>query len=542
MYDIEVESATSNLPVVTSDMLEKITSLKDLGKVFFVGIGGAGMSVLASMLYQAGITVAGSDREQSPTTERLSAVGIEVHIGQKESNVQGFDTVVRSSAIPEDSPEIVEALRLHIPVVHRSDILSLFIRLYKSVAVSGTHGKTTTTAMVAMIMAAADITKQQKAQGLYDPSFVIGSSVKTDHGIVPGGYIGTGEWLVAEADESDRSLQKYRPLIAIITNAGGDHFDHYRDLGDYQRGFIPFATNAKDAVIMCGDDEGCRNIYEQLSHEVRAHTYIYATQPYEQISDAMPQLNSDHFIHIDAIKQYVENETDPTEVAETFELHIPAIVRIDGTTTQAVTVEVQLKTPGIYNARNAAAAIIATILTGFSPVQAARAAIYFLGAIRRFDFQGEVNGIRLYNDYSHHPVEIEVFLQTVRQRFPNRTVRVLFQPHTFSRTQTYKRQLIDALALADEVFICDIYAARERAEDYPGISAALLGEYAVDCGLGDKFHYIGNQSVAAVAMADHAEPGDILATVGAGNIDGVDDQILEDLRISAQRAQKNAQD
>ncbi len=532
----------SQLPKVTKDLLADVKSLSELGRVFFVGIGGAGMSVLASMLNQSGIPVAGSDREQSPTTERLSAVGIEVHIGQKAENIQGFDTIVRSSAIPEDSPEIQEALRLKLRIVHRSDILALFIRLYKSVAVSGTHGKTTTTAMIAMIMAAADITKVQKSHGLYDPSFVIGSCVKTDHGIVPGGYIGTGEWLIAEADESDRSYQKYHPLITVVTNADGDHFDHYKDIGDYCHGFMPFVENARDAVVMCGDDNGCRVIYDELPESVRAHTYVYATQPYEQISGAMKQLDSDHFVHIDSIKQFVENESDPGEVAEIFELKLPSITRLDGTQTRPGSVEVQLKIPGIYNARNAAAAIITTILTGFSPIQAARAAIYFLGATRRFDFQGEVNNIRLYNDYSHHPSEIEVFLQTVRQRFPRRTVRVLFQPHTFSRTQTYKRQLIDALALADEVFICDIYAAREKPQDYPGISAAILGEYADDCGLGDKFHYIGNQVEAAVALADHAESGDILATIGAGNIDGVDDQILKDLRLAAKRRKENSAD
>ena len=531
-------------PLPADDSLADIDGLARLGTVFFSGIGGSGMSVLARMLRQSGAPVAGSDRVESSYTRQLEELGIPVAIGQKAENVDDADTVVWSSAIPADAPEMLEARRLGKRLAHRSDILALLLRVHRSIAVAGTHGKTTTASLIATILQTAG----------EKPSFAIGGSLKTLDGIVPGGRVGTGRWIVAEADESDGSFGKYRPTIAVITNAEGDHLDHYGTIARYRAAFESFAGQAQQAIVLCGDDEGAREVYNHLPQDAVDRTVVYATTPFDELSPLMPALDAGRFAFIgspaeisvsdDSRLRELEDATAAAMssgssvivdegVQETFALAMPAALLNGG----ASTLDVSLKVPGVHNARNAAAAILASVLAGVNPIQAAAAAATFLGAARRFDFQGAVGGVRLYTDYGHHPTEIATFLSAVRRRFPQATVRVLFQPHTYSRTRTFAAELVDALGQADAVYLSCLFAAREDASDYPGVSSQTLIDEAERRGVGDRFVLIDDKSAAALAMARDARPGDVLATVGGGDINLVNPVILQELRcLENQRA------
>ena len=246
------------------------------------------MSVLARMLRQSGAPVAGSDRVESSYTRQLEELGIPVAIGQKAENVDDADTVVWSSAIPADAPEMLEARRLGKRLAHRSDILALLLRVHRSIAVAGTHGKTTTASLIATILQTAG----------EKPSFAIGGSLKTPDGIVPGGRVGTGRWIVAEADESDGSFGKYRPTIAVITNAEGDHLDHYGTIARYRAAFESFAGQAQQAIVLCGDDEGAREVYNHLPQDAVDRTVVYATTPFDEMSPLMPALDAGRFAFV----------------------------------------------------------------------------------------------------------------------------------------------------------------------------------------------------------------------------------------------------
>ncbi|MEE1324054.1 MAG: Mur ligase family protein [Bifidobacteriaceae bacterium] len=535
-------------PLATDDSLAAIDDPAQLGTVFFSGIGGSGMSVLACMLHQFGVPVAGSDRVESSSTRQLENLGIPVTIGQKANNVDDVDTVVWSSAIPANALEMLEARHLRKRLAHRSDILALLLRVQHSIAVAGTHGKTTTSSLIATILQTTG----------KEPSFAIGGSLKTLDGIVSGGHVGTGQWIVAEADESDGSFRKYRPTIVVITNAEGDHLDHYGTIARYRAAFKSFAGQAQQAIVLCGDDEGAREVYNHLPQDVVDRTIVYATTPFDELSALMPGLDASRFAFVgsaseisvsnDCHRQELEDATitamDSNRnvivdegIQETFALVMPPAL-LNG---DALTLDVSLKVPGIHNARNASAAILASVLTGVDPIQAAAGAVTFLGTARRFDFQGNVGGVRLYTDYAHHPTEIATFLSAIRRRFPGATVRVLFQPHTYSRTRTFAAELVDALSQADAVYLSRLYAARENASDYPGVSSQTLIEEAKHCGVGDRFVLINDKSAAALTMARDARPGDILATVGGGDINLVDPLILQELRrLEEQRAAQRA--
>lgn len=533
-----VESVIAQRPLPADDSLADIATVHDLGRVFFSGIGGSGMSVLAQMLHQEGVEVCGSDRVESDYTRHLIDEGIPVVIGQKAENIHDVSTVVWSSAIPTTSPEMVAALRQGVRLAHRSDILAVLLKSHRSIAVAGTHGKTTTSSMIATIFAGLGATHPSFA----DPSFAIGGSIKTAHGTIPGGHVGKGSWMVAEADESDGSFEKYTPSIAIITNAEGDHLDHYGDVPTYRKAFVEFARHAVSAVVLCADDEGAREVFAASSDEVAAHSVLYSTQSRDAVEKAVGGLRGARFLQIRdaheiAATPDTQQDSDaalPTDIAESFELVVPADFEgvggtaLDGdAATRTFTVGLQV--PGVHNARNAAAAIGACALAGVPVADAVKAVGAFYGAARRFDFQGERRGVRLYNDYAHHPTEVSVLLDAMRRRFPGRTLRVLFQPHTYSRTQTFTAELVAALRKADDVVLSSLFAARELASDYPGISSQTLIDEAVAEGVGERFSLIDDMFEAGRVLARRAHVGDVIATVGGGDIDHVDATILETL-------------
>lgn len=538
-------------PLPSDDALAGL-GLADLGRVWFIGIGGSGMSVLALLLHEEGVPVAGSDREESHYAQELEQAGIRVVIGQKASNIHDVDTVVWSTAIPADQCEMAEARRQGLRLAHRSDILALLLRTRRSIAVAGTHGKTTTSSMTAAILSSVDPVRDTAqipdAAALADPSFAIGGSLKTPAGVVSGGHAGKGAWMVAEADESDGSFAKYDPSIRIITNAEGDHLDHYGTVDAYRQAFLRFAAHGTGLVILCGDDEGARQIYSHFDDGLKKRTLVYTTDTARGVALGVP---AGHLAVISDAREIADTGTGPfgagtdedaaaqlrdealrQPVMEEFTLALPAGLHVHagsvGADVPVAARHVRLCVPGLHNARNAAAAILAATCAGLPFGQAADRASDFLGAARRFDFQGQVDGIRLYTDYGHHPTEVATFLTALRSRYPHRTIRVLFQPHSFSRVKEYAPQYAQALALADEAVLVPVFPARERQEDFPGITSATI--LAAAQGAADT----GRQSIVltdglaqgADRLAADSRPGDVLATIGAGSIEQDNPRLL----------------
>lgn len=468
--------------------------LETLGRVHFIGIGGAGMSVLAEMLVEEGVRVSGSDRQANAKTERLQALGVTVAIGQDGKNVEGADTVVYSSAIKADNPEIVAAREAGARIVHRSDILALLMHGRKAVTVAGAHGKTTTSSMLAHILTHA-------GQGeLADPSYAIGGSIQGPDGtIMDGGHAGKGGVLVAEADESDGSFAKYRPQIAIITNAEPDHLDHYGDAAHYHAAFVAHAGQAVGHIVICADDPDALGVIRALDENVAARVVAYGTTDRDELDD----LGAAAYVHIAS-----ESET-AVSGAETFTLQLDEPLRV------------RLSVPGIHNARNATAAIIAATLLGMAPADAASAVTGFLGAARRFQIRGSVKGVTVVDDYAHHPTEIAALLDAARRRYPQGAIRVMFQPHLFSRTRFFADEFARALAKADDVIVTGIYPARERQEDFPDVNAGTIVRAAE--GLAHEpsegwIEAVDDMQLAARMMAMRAHRGDVVFTVGAGDI------------------------
>lgn len=514
---------TSNAqrPLPADDALADVTSLEALGRVFFCGIGGAGMSVLAQMLHQAGVSVSGSDRVATQKTDHLASEGVAITIGQSAENIHDVDTVVWSSAIPQTSPEIQAALSQGLRLAHRSDILALLLKTHRSIAVAGTHGKTTTSSMLATISRSLD------SGDFADASFAIGGSIKTLGGQISGGFVGAGSWMVAEADESDGSFEKYRPTIAVITNAEGDHLDHYLTVEKYRRAFVSFAEHATYGVVLCGDDEGAREVFSLLPDVVAARTVIYSTEEPASLVALIPGgVRGAAVVHIGQATEIADDGDSSEAVEERLTVEVPARLAQNGPSR----VDLALQVPGLHNARNAASALCAAAMAGVPLSQAQHGLSEFLGAARRFDFQGEVRGVRLYNDYAHHPTEVSVLLDAMRRRFPGRTLRVLFQPHTYSRTKIYTRELIEALQKADDVVLTSLFAARELPSDYPGISSQTLLDEAQREGAGKRFELIDDMHEGGRALAHRSVPGDVIVTVGGGDIDLADSSILTALR------------
>ena len=493
-------SSTHDAQTVTLDpttaQFDEQQTVADLGRTHFIGIGGAGMSVLAEMLHQHHVPVDGSDSQRGPKTDHLESLGIPVEIGQRAGNVQGARVVVYSSAIKPSNPEIVEAQAQGAHIVHRSDILALLMHGTRAVTVAGAHGKTTTSSMLAHILL-------HGGEGaLADPSYAIGGSIQGPDGtVLDGGHAGTGDVLVAEADESDGSFGKYRPAIAIVTNAEADHLDHYGDEAHYQRAFAEHMSHALDHVIVCVDDSSALAVLRALDPADGARAIAYGTSERSALGD----LNGAQYVHI------VAEQEQAGSGSEQFMLDIPAAVAGED-----VTLPVALAVPGLHNARNATAAILAAIELGMPAQDAARAASTFLGVARRFQIRGTVGGVTVVDDYAHHPTEIGALLDAARRRYPDATIHVLFQPHLFSRTKFFAPQFAQALAKADDVIVTGVFPARERQEDFPGVDAHTIADAAAEGAT--PIDVVEDMATAAQMVAMRAKPGDGIFTVGAGDI------------------------
>jgi UDP-N-acetylmuramate--alanine ligase len=425
----------------------------------FVGIGGAGMSGLATVARSLGAQVSGSDQVESPVLERLRAAGIDAVAGHDAANLPAGAEVVVSTAIPEDNPELVAGRAAGAAILHRADLLAELSRMKRTIAVSGAHGKTTTASMIAHALRGAG----------HDPPFLIGGELRSAQ---TNAAWGAGDWAVIEADESDRSFLKLARDVAVITNIELDHHSTYARLADLEQAFAEFAAPAELRVV--GPDV-------ELPGEL---------------------------LHIGI------EEGDLR--AERVEL-LPGGSRfeVDGTT-------VELPVPGRHNVLNALATLAACRAAGLELGPAAAALADFGGAGRRFEGHGRTAaGALVYDDYAHHPTEVRATLEAARTVAGERRLVACFQPHLYSRTRALARDFGRALALADLVVVADVYPARERAEDFPGVSGLLVAEAAADAAHGRPVWWLPQLGQAATMLAAELGEDDLLVTLGAGDVDRV---------------------
>jgi UDP-N-acetylmuramate--alanine ligase len=439
-------------------------------RLHFVGIGGAGMSGLALVANELGAQVTGSDRSESSYSARLEAAGIEPAIGHAAEHVPDGADVVVSTAIPESNPELARARELGLRVLHRGDLLAEVAALKRSIAVSGAHGKTTTTGMLAHIL---------RETGR-DPAFVIGGELRAAG---TNAAWGTGDWIVVEADESDRSFLKLSPDVAVITNIELDHHTTYASESDLIAAFDEFAAKAGKVIA-----------WADAPISVTAKRFAVAPE------------GSD------------PSGSDPL-VATALEL-LPG-----GSRFRVGDVDVELRVPGEHNVLDALAALAGAEAAGVPLTEAAPALTTFDGTGRRFESRGTTAaGARVFDDYAHHPTEVRATLEAAKTLGAERVVAV-FQPHLYSRTQHLAKQFGEALAIADAAMVVDIYPARERAEDYPGVTGYLIAAAAADAAHGRPVWWIPSMDDAAEVLAKELTDGDVLLTLGAGNVDALAERL-----------------
>jgi UDP-N-acetylmuramate--alanine ligase len=424
----------------------------------FVGIGGAGMSGLALVAHALGARVTGSDRSDSPYCTRLRAAGIEPAIGHDAANVPEGAEIVVSTAIPDDNPELAAARAAAATILHRGDLLGELSRMKRTIAVAGTHGKTTTAAMAAHALREAGRAA----------AFLIGGELR---GAGTNAAWGGGDWAVIEADESDRSFLKLAREVAVVTNVELEHHATYRTLGELERTFAEFLEPASVRVL--GADV------------------------------ALPGVDG-------AVTFGVE---EGSLRADRLELHRwGSRFEVDGAV-------VELRVPGRHNVLNALAALGACRAAGLAPMEAAPALADFTGAARRFEEHGRTpSGALVYDDYAHHPTEVRATLEAAHLLRPARLV-ACFQPHLFSRTRRLAREFGRALALADVVVVLDVYPARERPEDFPGVSGLLVAGAAADAAGGRPVWWLPRMGDAERMLRSQLGEGDLLVTLGAGDVD-----------------------
>ena len=454
----------------------------DLGKVHLMGVGGVGVSAVARLMLDYGLSVSGTDAKDLPVLDGLRERGARIHVGYDAANLGDADTVVISSIIKPGNPEYDEALRRGLRILHRSEGLEATMRGHeKIVAIAGTHGKTTTTSLTAHML---------KTIGAR-PSFAVGANIPS---LGTNAELGAGSYFVAEADESDASFLNYRPDVIIVTNVEADHLDHYGTAEAVHQAFADFARllPADGLLICCADDEGSNALAHKMRAErsdIRVQTYGFSDHADRRLSDA--------------------RATDDGRFTATIEWGSGQSRILD------------LAVPGQHNLLNAVAALSVGIDAGVDVDEALQALSSFSGASRRFEFMGEVADVRVYDDYAHHPTEVQAALTAGRTVAGNGRLHVVFQPHLFSRTQEFYRQFAQALSLADSVAVLDIYPAREEPID--GVDSELIASRIE----------VPSQVLAPAAAVAHvverAEPGDVIMTIGAGDVTALGPDIVQSL-------------
>jgi UDP-N-acetylmuramate--alanine ligase len=465
-----------------------VPSVEALGRVHFVGVGGAGMSGIARILIARGVIVSGSDAKDSRELAALRVLGADVHVGHRADQVHAADTVVVSSAVRDTNPEVVEAHRLGLLVLRRAEALAALLADRRAVAVAGTHGKTTTTSLLTVALQHCGA----------DPSFAIGGNL-SDSGV--NAHNGSGQLFVAEADESDGSFLVLRPYAAVVTSIEADHLDHYADLDAVAAAFVEFAAtiDPQGFLVACADDPGAAGLAAQARAAGRT-VWTYGESPAADVRLAGLRLAG---------------------TGSVFE----AVAR------GRRLGEVRLQVPGRYNALNATAALAAGLALGM-PEGAVREGLGgFTGTRRRFDLRGTAGGVRVYDDYAHHPTEVAAVLRAAREVAGAGRVVVAFQPHRYSRTAAFREEFGAALGLADEVVVMEVYPAGE--DPLPGASGAGVAA-AVGLPAG-HVRFEPSWSAVAAELAARARPGDVVLTIGAGDVTMIGPETLALLTAAAGR-------
>ncbi|MFC8240174.1 UDP-N-acetylmuramate--L-alanine ligase [Streptomyces chartreusis] len=447
----------------------------------FIGIGGAGMSGIAKILAQRGAAVAGSDAKESATAEALRALGATVHIGHAAEHLADYAScVVVSSAIRQDNPELARAAELGIPVVHRSDALAALMGGLRPIAVAGTHGKTTTTSMLAVSLTELGL----------KPSYAIGGDLDA-----PGSNAlhGDGDIFVAEADESDRSFHKYAPEVAIVLNVELDHHANYASMDEIYESFVTFADRIVEGgtLVISADQDGARELTRQVAGTVRTVTYGESEDADVRVLSIVAQ----------GLKSQVTVVLDGQELTFT------------------------VSVPGRHYALNAVAALAAGAALGVPAAELAPALAAYTGVKRRLQLKGEVAGVQVIDSYAHHPTEMTADLEAMRAAAGDARIVVVYQPHLFSRTQELGKEMGDALALADASLVLDIYPARE--DPIPGITSELIIEAARAAGA--EVAAVPDKGEVPSLVAGMAKPGDLVLTMGAGDVTDLGPLILDRL-------------
>lgn len=430
-------------------------------RVHFIGVGGIGMCGLAELLHNMGTRVSGSDLSENTQTQRLRAMGIDIQIGQRPENVRQAEVAVYSSAVRADNPEFREARQRKIPLIPRAEALAEIMRLKRGIAIGGSHGKTTTTSLTASIFLEA------KAE----PTIVVGGRLDL---IKSTALLGQGDWMVAEADESDGSFLRLSPEMVVITNIDNDHLDHYGTVENLKKAFYDFASRIPfyGLAIVCGDDPIAREVFSDFPKRILFYGFA------ENNDLRLRGEKSEYQVYLGNVR------------LGSFRLQVP----------------------GRHNALNAAAALAAGLEAGLSFETCARGLGAFGGVDRRFQFKGVAGGVDVYDDYGHHPTEIQAVLAAFKEKFPSRRLVSVFQPHRFSRTLLCWDQFRSCFGDADRVLICDIYAAGEM--PIKDITAERL--------VSEVTHPSATYLPATVdrvqAVRSELRPGDILVTLGAGDI------------------------
>jgi UDP-N-acetylmuramate--alanine ligase len=447
-------------------------------RIHLIGIGGAGMCGIAEVLLNMGYQVSGSDLRAGEAVDRIIGLGGRVFVGHAASNVEGAHVVVYSSAIPSDNPELEEARRAGVPVIARADMLAELMRMKYGVAVGGAHGKTTTTSMIAAVL----------ARGGLDPTLVVGGRML---GLGTNARLGRGPFLVAEADESDGSFLRLSPAVAVITNIDREHLDHYASLDDIRQAFVYFANRVPfyGVAVLCADDPEVRTILPL----VRKRALLYGTTPDADVRAENVRL---------------------TRQGSRFRV-------ISAAGPQG---EIEVRVPGHHNALNALAAVAVGLEVDVAFAHVAEALAGFGGVARRFELKGEVAGVRVVDDYAHHPTEIRATLAAAGPLGGRRLV--LFQPHRYTRTLALAEEFGAAFGDADHVWVLDVYGAGERPIE--GVSGLMVSESARRHGA-KHVVYAPDAAAAVEAVALEARPGDTVLTLGAGDVWKLGEALLQRL-------------
>jgi UDP-N-acetylmuramate--alanine ligase len=460
-------------------------------RIHFVGIGGIGMSGIAEVLLNLGYKVSGSDLKTSAVTQRLSSLGASIFEGHHADNIAGAEVVVTSSAIAPDNPEVTEAHKLHLPVIQRAEMLAELMRLKYGIAIAGMHGKTTTTSMVAAVLAAGGL----------DPTVVVGGRVDA---MGSNARLGKSQYLIAEADESDRSFLKLSPILSVVTNIDREHMDCYRNMRDVKKTFLEFMDHVPfyGMIVACNDDP----LLRRLLPEVQRRTLTYGLKrgsdfwikpgtlpPATTMRDAGPL----------SCFQVSYRKKDLGQ----FTLHVP----------------------GVHNVLNATAAIAVGVGLDIGVESIRDALAQFRGVDRRFQLRGRVAGVSVIDDYGHHPTEIKATLAAARQCGFGK-IHVIFQPHRYTRTRDLMEEFTTAFGDSDSLFVLDIYAASEKPIE--GISGEALAR-AISAHSGRSAEYVNSFAAAVSAAAAVAQDGDMILTLGAGNVSQLGPMIVEQLREQA---------